>query len=189
MAISQVQRNDQVASCAARSFPEARARLLGRQGKDFKINFVSYPLVNCFVCVLIVGFLMQSVEGRELWVVRISTDDHDDGRTLLKPMFKYVGNMHGKNYCFIRQLSTVNAIRPANLIVRLYCYVIVGNEALSRQVLLYLTEHLLNNYAVDNFVTRMINSTEIHILPSMNPDGFERATEGNVRCDHLISLQ
>lgn len=81
-----------------------------------------------------------------MWVVRISTDLGDE-RTLLKPMFKYVGNMH-------------------------------GNEALSRQIPLYLIEHLLTGYGVDDFVTHMINSTEIHILPSMNPDGFERAVPG-----------
>lgn len=89
----------------------------------------------------------KSVEKRDLWVVKISTNVNDD-RPVGKPMFKYVGNMH-------------------------------GNEALSRQLLLYLIQHLLTNYGKDDYVTRLINSTEIHILPSMNPDGFERAKEGD----------
>ena len=80
-------------------------------------------------------------------MVRISTEP-EDSRSLLKPTFKYVGNMH-------------------------------GNEALSRQLLLYFIEHLLTGYGVDQFVTRLLNSTEIHILPSMNPDGFEKARPGD----------
>ena len=54
-----------------------------------------------------------------------------------------------------------------------------GNEALSRQLLLYLTQHLLTNYQKDEQVTRLLERTELHILPSMNPDGFERAKEGD----------
>lgn len=88
-----------------------------------------------------------SVEKRQLWVVKISTDPPGN-RTLGKPMFKYVGNMH-------------------------------GNEALSRQVLLYMIEHLLTGYGKDETVTSLLNNTEIHILPSLNPDGFEKAREGD----------
>ena len=36
----------------------------------------------------------KSVEGRELWVVKISTDA-EDNRKDLKPMVKYIANMHG----------------------------------------------------------------------------------------------
>uniref|UniRef100_A0A2R5L4K7 Putative carboxypeptidase d n=1 Tax=Ornithodoros turicata TaxID=34597 RepID=A0A2R5L4K7_9ACAR len=88
----------------------------------------------------------KSVKGRELWVLKISTDAHV--RTMGKPAFKYVGNVH-------------------------------GNEALGRQLLLYLMEYLLENYGSDPRVTRLINHTEIHICPSLNPDGYEDATEGD----------
>ncbi len=39
----------------------------------------------------------KSIEERELWVFQISTDnpDHGGDRSLLKPMVKFVGNMHG----------------------------------------------------------------------------------------------
>ena len=36
----------------------------------------------------------KSVQGRELWVVRVSTDPTGQ-RSALKPMVKYVANMHG----------------------------------------------------------------------------------------------
>jgi carboxypeptidase D len=84
----------------------------------------------------------QSVEGRELWVMRITTDPsrRDPG----DPKFKYVGNMH-------------------------------GNEVISRQVLIYLIDFLLKNYATNETIRNYINTIDIHIMPSMNPDGFENA--------------
>ncbi|XP_048836679.1 carboxypeptidase D [Brienomyrus brachyistius] len=93
----------------------------------------------------------RSVEGRELWVMRISAEPGADlpGR----PRFKYVGNMH-------------------------------GDEAVSRQVLVYLVEHLLGRYGEDPRVTRLVNSTDIYIMPSMNPDGFERSVEGDCEGRH-----
>ncbi|XP_056586913.1 carboxypeptidase D, b isoform X2 [Triplophysa dalaica] len=88
----------------------------------------------------------QSVEGRELWVMRVTTDPRIDVPG--KPRFKYVGNIH-------------------------------GDESLSRQVLVYLIEHLLTRYNRDARVTELVNRTDIYIMPSMNPDGFERAEEGD----------
>ncbi|XP_023700161.1 carboxypeptidase D [Paramormyrops kingsleyae] len=93
----------------------------------------------------------RSVQGRELWVMRITAEPGADvpGR----PRFKYVGNMH-------------------------------GDEAVSRQVLVYLVEHLLDRYGEDPRVTRLVNSTDIYIMPSMNPDGFQRSVEGDCEGNH-----
>lgn len=89
----------------------------------------------------------RSVEGRELWVMRVTKDiSAADGAG--KPKFKYVGNMH-------------------------------GDETVSRQVLVYLLEDLLEKYGEDQRVTELVNTTDIYILPSMNPDGFERSVEGD----------
>ncbi|XP_049329797.1 carboxypeptidase M [Astyanax mexicanus] len=48
-----------------------------------------------------------------------------------------------------------------------------GNEVLGRVLLLQLIDYLTKDYLRDPLVTRLLNSTRIHILPSMNPDGFE----------------
>lgn len=62
-----------------------------------------------------------------------------------KPEFKYVGNMH-------------------------------GNEVVSREVLLALVVYLCQGYREkDETVTWLLQKTRIHIMPSMNPDGWELA--------------
>ena len=53
-----------------------------------------------------------------------------------------------------------------------------GNEAVGRELLLHLIEHLTTNYGRDQYVTSLVDSTRIHILPAMNPDGFDRGKEG-----------
>ncbi|CAL8351183.1 unnamed protein product [Lota lota] len=54
-----------------------------------------------------------------------------------------------------------------------------GDETISRQVLVYLVDYLLTMYGEDQRVTELVNTTDIYIMPSMNPDGFERSVEGD----------
>lgn len=54
-----------------------------------------------------------------------------------------------------------------------------GDEALSRQILIYLIDHLLSQYRIDPRVTKLIDNTDIYILPSVNPDGLDKAVEGD----------
>ena len=55
-----------------------------------------------------------------------------------------------------------------------------GNEVVGREMLLLLLQLLCDNYGKSTFLTSFVDNTRIHIMPSMNPDGYEMAREG--RC-------
>ena len=55
-----------------------------------------------------------------------------------------------------------------------------GNEVTGRETLLHLIEYLCRNYGNNEEVTKLVDSTRIHIMPTMNPDGYDVAKEGQL---------
>ena len=53
-----------------------------------------------------------------------------------------------------------------------------GNEVVGRELLLLLIKFLCENYGSNKQITEIVNSTRIHIMPTMNPDGYEHSSEG-----------
>lgn len=58
-----------------------------------------------------------------------------------------------------------------------------GNEVPSKEILLQLIDYMLNNQSTDSNIDFIMKNTRVHILVSLNPDGFERANIGD--CDGL----
>lgn len=54
-----------------------------------------------------------------------------------------------------------------------------GNEVVGKEMLLLLIQHICLSYGTDDLITRLVNSTRLHFMPLMNPDGAEQAAEGN----------
>jgi Zinc carboxypeptidase. len=53
-----------------------------------------------------------------------------------------------------------------------------GNEVLGRELLLHMANYLCERYlAGDSDIHKLINLTRIHLLPSMNPDGWQVSTD------------
>ena len=46
-----------------------------------------------------------------------------------------------------------------------------GNEAVGRELMLALSAYLLENFSTDQRVRNIVSQTDIHIMPSLNPDG------------------
>ncbi|MDQ8191153.1 M14 family zinc carboxypeptidase [Roseibacillus persicicus] len=60
-----------------------------------------------------------------------------------------------------------------------------GDELLGTEMCLYFIDELLSNYGSDPTITNLINTTEIWILPLMNPDGREVLDRFNAEGDDL----
>lgn len=95
------------------------------------------------------GSIGTSAEGRPLWVLRLTAGQGPEPGPLPgRPQVKLVGNMH-------------------------------GDEPLARPLLLRLAHELVRAWAAgEPRAQRLLNRTDLHLLPSLNPDGFERARQG-----------
>ncbi|XP_017156096.1 carboxypeptidase D isoform X2 [Drosophila miranda] len=56
-----------------------------------------------------------------------------------------------------------------------------GNEPVGREMLLHLIQYFVTSYSSDQYVKWLLDNTRIHILPTMNPDGYAVSKEGT--CD------
>ncbi|KAL8591305.1 hypothetical protein ACOMHN_041646 [Nucella lapillus] len=54
-----------------------------------------------------------------------------------------------------------------------------GNEVVGREVSLRLVELMVRGYGKDDALTRLLNTTTLHIMPTMNPDGFAVANKSD----------
>ncbi|CAF4473743.1 unnamed protein product, partial [Rotaria sp. Silwood2] len=54
-----------------------------------------------------------------------------------------------------------------------------GDETVGREMMIALIYYLLLNSKSDSRINRLLSTTNIYIMPTMNPDGFEKSIEGS----------
>lgn len=54
-----------------------------------------------------------------------------------------------------------------------------GDEIVGRELMIRLIEDLAKNYGKDTRITKILESVQIYIMPSMNPDGAMKKSRGN----------
>ncbi|XP_017067490.1 carboxypeptidase D isoform X2 [Drosophila eugracilis] len=76
-------------------------------------------------------------------------------------------------------------VRARNLLTPPVKYIanMHGDETVGRQLLVYLAQYLLSNHELISDVGQLVNSTDIYLMPTMNPDGYALSQEGN--CESL----
>lgn len=50
-----------------------------------------------------------------------------------------------------------------------------SDETVGREMLIYLAQYLLDNYQILPEITNLVNTVDIWLVPSMNPDGYNRS--------------
>ncbi|CAG5115880.1 unnamed protein product, partial [Candidula unifasciata] len=144
-------------------------------------------VLNKFAIVLLIHYLLAVIaSARDIdtskyhsysELMALFTELNQQFPTLTK--LHHVGrSVDNRSLLAIQISDNVDKVEPGEPFFK-YIGNMHGNEAVGREILIYLAQYLLFNYDEDPSVKKVVDSTNIFIMPSMNPDGFERAKLGD----------
>ncbi len=83
----------------------------------------------------------------------------------------------GRNLTCLRITNEMNTVQKAKTLVVAHHH---GREQITVEMALRFILHLLNNYGVDDIITEYVDTQEIFIIPTLNPDALEMVVnQGN----------
>ncbi|KAG5333446.1 CBPD Carboxypeptidase, partial [Acromyrmex heyeri] len=142
----------------------------------------------CAVIALANGYALNVAEQpRDGDYVTTSYTHYDDLRQLFDSLADRYPNLarvlsigksvEGRDLLVLEISENVGQRSPGEPMVK-YVANMHGDEVVGRQLLIILGQYLLDHYGKDDRITRLVNQTDIYLMPSMNPDGFEKSVEG-----------
>ncbi|KAF7490277.1 Carboxypeptidase -like protein [Sarcoptes scabiei] len=151
--------------------------------KVIALFLLSFSIVVSFVLIIWVLFNppeIKSIEYRyhsnreiESIVQRFASEHPEIARSHL------IGQTKRNNSIWALEISdNPGEHEPGEAEIKLIAN-IHGNEAIGRELLLHLIDLLIGSYRTDPQIKWLVDNLRIHIVPTMNPDGFDRAIEGD----------
>lgn len=139
----------------------------------------------CAVIALANGYALNVAEQpRDGDYVTTSYTHYEDLRQLFDSLADRYPNLarvlsigksvEGRDLLVLEISENVGQRSPGEPMVK-YVANMHGDEVVGRQLLIILGQYLLDRYGKDDRITRLINQTDIYLMPSMNPDGFEKS--------------
>ncbi|VVC87334.1 unnamed protein product [Leptidea sinapis] len=149
----------------------------------------SYTFLFFVFTLLIYDCVARSIEDNdETFVLNPSYAKYNDlvklfdklqsSYTDLAKVYSIGKSVEGRQLLVIQITKGVKEIHPDRPSFK-YVANMHGDESVGRELVIYLAQYLLLNYGKDERITKLVNSTDIHIMPSLNPDGFEVSKEGS----------
>ncbi|KAK4348712.1 hypothetical protein RND71_031467 [Anisodus tanguticus] len=104
-------------------------------------------------------------QGGEIPFILITEWADKPGKEEAEPAFKLVSRLHSLLLVLLLELKYIGNVH--------------GDEPVGRELLILLASWLCDNYMKDPLATLIVDNFHLHILPSMNPDGFSLRRRGN----------
>jgi len=90
----------------------------------------------------------------------------------ISKLFSIGQSVEGRDLLVFQITDNINEVEPGEPMFK-YVGNMHGDETVGREMLISLIYHLLSNYGHNQRITELINNTNIFIMPTANPDGFE----------------